>query len=383
MQLRAITATLAVAIFAGAAIAGPLNPPPGPIQSTMKSLAEVEPRIAINSINTPGDQYAMFRITQPGSYYLTSDIVGEAGKGGIWISNGNVKIDLNGFSIRGVTGSGSGIAVAGSGASYCEVSNGAVWGWGGNGVQLAAYNPDGCVVRNVQSYRNGGDGISVSTFGRVENSAAMYNGGGGILAGQDAVVLNSQAVRNTGDGIAFSSRSTIDRCIANENGGRGIRSGWYSTVTDCVAAENTSDGFDLSPNTRTTHCVASENDSYGFRLSINCSMSECTSTANGTSAVRVAGPASNVIKCTLQGVAAFPVVAIDSLATGARIADNTMMSGTYAVSGTSAASALVTGNHCIGQTAGAFNLHSSAQIGATVNAVGTVGAVSPFANFVR
>jgi len=58
--------------------AGDLNPPPGPVASTMKTLSEVEPRIAVNSINTPGDADSLFKITQPGSYYLTGNITGVA-----------------------------------------------------------------------------------------------------------------------------------------------------------------------------------------------------------------------------------------------------------------------------------------------------------------
>src|SRR4051812_18571328 len=48
--------------------AGPLSPPVGPVVATMKTLSEVEPRIALSSTNTPGDGDSLFRITGPGSY---------------------------------------------------------------------------------------------------------------------------------------------------------------------------------------------------------------------------------------------------------------------------------------------------------------------------
>ncbi|MCL4222042.1 MAG: hypothetical protein KJZ65_11815 [Phycisphaerales bacterium] len=54
--------------------AGPPDPPSGPVASSYKTLAEVEPRIAIKATNTPGDANSVFRITQSGSYYLAGDI---------------------------------------------------------------------------------------------------------------------------------------------------------------------------------------------------------------------------------------------------------------------------------------------------------------------
>lgn len=94
---------LSVAILAGLAgtvSAGPLVPPVGPVTSTMKSLTEVEPRIAINQTNTPGDATSVFVITQPGSYYLTGNVVTSSNKVGIRVLASDVTIDLNGMSIR-------------------------------------------------------------------------------------------------------------------------------------------------------------------------------------------------------------------------------------------------------------------------------------------
>jgi hypothetical protein len=73
----AITST---ALLAASAIltAGPLGPPAGPVASSYKTLTEVEPRTAINAANTPGDATSLFKITQPGSYYLTGNITGSS-----------------------------------------------------------------------------------------------------------------------------------------------------------------------------------------------------------------------------------------------------------------------------------------------------------------
>ena len=48
--------------------------PPGAPAPTMKTLSQIEPRIIINAAGTPGDSSNLFNITQPGSYYLTTNI---------------------------------------------------------------------------------------------------------------------------------------------------------------------------------------------------------------------------------------------------------------------------------------------------------------------
>jgi hypothetical protein len=69
-----VVSALILVATAGLLIAGPLTPPAGPVTSTYKPLSDVEPRIAINAVNTPGDSSSVFLITQPGSYYLTGNV---------------------------------------------------------------------------------------------------------------------------------------------------------------------------------------------------------------------------------------------------------------------------------------------------------------------
>src|SRR5215469_2970325 len=72
---------------------GVLTPPgaPGP---TMKTLAQIEPRIPISTATN---------ISNPGSYYLTTNLNVPSGSG-ITISANNVTLDLNGFALTGNTG---------------------------------------------------------------------------------------------------------------------------------------------------------------------------------------------------------------------------------------------------------------------------------------
>jgi len=76
-----LTIVIAIGYFA---TAGDLNPPAGAVSGTMKTLVDVEPRIAINATNTPGDADSLFRIAQRGSYRgntSTSNGVGGDGAG--------------------------------------------------------------------------------------------------------------------------------------------------------------------------------------------------------------------------------------------------------------------------------------------------------------
>jgi len=121
-------AAAAVIAAAGVLIAGPLTPPAGPIAPTNKTLQEVEPRIAINATNTPGDADSLFKITQPGSYYLTGNITGVVGKHGIEIVDSGVTLDLMGFDLSGIPAMGAfdGVSVTNFSLTNITIRNGSV-----------------------------------------------------------------------------------------------------------------------------------------------------------------------------------------------------------------------------------------------------------------
>src|SRR5262245_18522147 len=109
---------------------GPLAPP-GPPSPLFKTLEQIEPRRPISSLP--------FVISQPGSYYVTTNLVGAPGQNGITITADCVTIDLMGFEIRGVAASLSGIFINGGVRSY--IYNGCIRAWsldGVNGVGGAA-----------------------------------------------------------------------------------------------------------------------------------------------------------------------------------------------------------------------------------------------------
>jgi len=213
--------------IAGHAVGGEIDPPPGPIAPTMKSLDQIEPRVCVNDL--PGSPTAVHLITQPGSYYLTGDILGEPGKSGIVVDLSQdtpldiVTLDLNGFSLTGVAGSLHGIDVPASPIARVEKfavrqDFGQVGGtrrWDGDGVRVMA--ADDCVLTGVNSEDNGGAGYRASGGPRFKAGADLSkkvnianNGGGGagggiVLTGCFSVSLRGMDVTgNTGDGVSIA-----------------------------------------------------------------------------------------------------------------------------------------------------------------------------------
>src|SRR5207249_3510441 len=103
--------------------AGSLSPPAGSIAPTMKTLSEIQPRINVNALPPDAGGISLHAISQPGSYFLTDNLLGAAGKYGILIDADNVTLDLNGFSVTGVPGAISGIYV-GNAHSKISVASG-------------------------------------------------------------------------------------------------------------------------------------------------------------------------------------------------------------------------------------------------------------------
>ncbi len=233
------TVAAALALMAIAPLfAGDLNPPAGPVVPTHKTLTEVEPRMAISASYTPGDADSVFKITQPGSYYLTGNISGVAGKHGIEITASGISLDLNGFDMQGIAGTLDGVIANVASLRNIAVFNGSVRSWGGAGVNL----------------------LGAATFSaRVTDLVASNNSGDGIRAGNGSTVLNCAAYANTGGGIVANQGCTISSCAAYENGGNGISAGFGSTVSNCSTFTNSGNGISVSAGCTVVHCSARGN----------------------------------------------------------------------------------------------------------------------------
>src|SRR5208337_66021 len=88
-KISALAMVSAFCLLRSAFGQGSLTPPPGAPAPTMKSLDQIEAR---TPISTP------YTITQPGSYYLTTNLNLTEGDA-INIETDGVTLDLNGFTI--------------------------------------------------------------------------------------------------------------------------------------------------------------------------------------------------------------------------------------------------------------------------------------------
>ncbi len=324
---------LSLAIAAVALIAGPLDPPTAPIAPTYKTLTEVEPRVAINAVNTPGDANSVFRITQPGSYYLTGNIQGEVNKHGIAVAVSNVTIDLNGFALIGVNGSRS--AIIGNNRSVISVRNGTIFDWELWGIDLT--------------------GTGSGTLDRLVVSA---NSGGGVRVGWNYAVSNCSFSSNTGRGLYAPSNCTISDCTASSNWGVGFEVG-SSTINACAANNNIEGGIDADLASSITDCTASGNSVFGVRADAEC-------------VVR-----NNAVRQTTGGQTA----AAGILITGS----NNRVEGNNTVNCTHGIRVETAGNLIISNSASncsiGFAVTGAQTIGPIISATGTISSSNPWANF--
>ena len=275
---RFVFAVLAVAgVGTLCASAGPLTPPPGAPAPTDKPLADVEPRIAINAANTPGDVDSVFRIAAPGSYYLTGNIVAGAGDNGIDINANDVVLDLNGYTIRGLDGSLDGIAAFAR--QNVTIRNGVITDFEGEGIQfsLTAANT---LIEHVRVADNGTAGIQVGGSAIVRNCSAFRIGGSGISANNSSLIESCTARENGGDGFSTGVNYVVTHCVARQNGGKGFDLSTASSVYHSNAYLNTDDGFELFDFGHITHCLAYENGIHGISVRNRCFVSECTAIDN-------------------------------------------------------------------------------------------------------
>jgi hypothetical protein len=275
-------------MFASRAQAGPLNPPAGPITSTGKTLTDVEPRTALSATNTPGDATSVFRITQPGSYYLTGNVLGASGKSGIVIEASNVTLDLNGFSVIGVAGADRGIVTVGVIDNH-TIRNGTVADWPNAGIEMTfGSNVNRCRIEDIIAANNGGNGIGASNSAILTRCISQGNGGNGFIMPFTAVVSDCLSRQNVGSGFSFGNACTVTNCSARDNDLGGFAGGSACSLIGCSARGNGGIGFSISTNSVATQCTATNNGSIGFLMGFRGQITQCGSSGNGSHGIQTA-----------------------------------------------------------------------------------------------
>ncbi len=307
MRSQMVLLACVALLVAGAIVtAGNLNPPAGPVSPTMKSLDEIEPRIAISATNTPGDANNQFRISQPGSYYLTGNITGVSGKTCIRIATSGVTLDLNGFTLEGVTGSLSGIY---SQSVRSTIRNGTIRNFN---VGIDAYEAAGVRIQDMSCTNAANQNFRASVGAIIENCFSEYGTVGfdvfetatltacvsryaslyGFEVEGGCALTNCTAV-TAQIGFYVRGPSVLTNCTSQSNSIDGFRADESSIFTDCTAFDNDSAGFYGIARCRFTRCN-SRNNQYGFFLTEANAVVECTATANFSNGVRIGGNANSV-----------------------------------------------------------------------------------------
>ena len=228
---------------------GSLTPPgaPGP---TMKTLAQIEPRTPIST--------APFTISQPGSYYLTTNLT-VSGTNAITIATNGVTLDLNGFTLASTTPSASGYGILiNNGLSDLAIFNGHIRG-GVTNTGSGTYNGPG--------FRNG---IAGSVEAPDNTRITGVSVSGCLEAGIDlgignATVVESCMVRTVG--YVGISATTIKSSVVQDCSSTAI---YGSEVSDSHGESNIGVGV-LAANAQ--NCYGSSSIGTGlsaYKTAQNC-----------------------------------------------------------------------------------------------------------------
>ena len=212
--------------------------PPGPPAPTMKSADEIyaklDPRTIVNATNTPGNSGYLFIISQPGSYYLTTNLVGLGDKSGIKIAANNVTLDLNGFALQGGSAGYAGIYIPGA-QTNITVRNGTISDWQYFGVDSISSSSFNLVCERLNVCASW-YGIAVGGAGVVRDCNCESNYIDGISCFVGGIVSGCTAINNGTYGILVYS-GTVSGCTANNNGNSGIYDK-FGTVSGCNVYSN-------------------------------------------------------------------------------------------------------------------------------------------------
>ena len=275
--------------------------PPGPPAPTMKSLAQVEPRTAITNSGA-------VTISQPGSYYLTTNITVNSGDG-VTIATNGITLDLNGFTISSTEASPAGTGIMlNSGLRNITIANGFIQGgvtnngggvYSGSGFAYGIYyssippvnvlvsrvSVSGCLYHGIYVYSFDStvvESCTVRNAGSYGILAAIIRSSAAIQCGDDAIhgeqVSDCEGeVEGTGYGIyafgaqncygvsvhgpgvnAFTAQNCYGYGLANDN----FYSGLYAdTALNCYGSSGSGNGVHVEYSAQ--NCIGNSNSGDG------------------------------------------------------------------------------------------------------------------------
>jgi hypothetical protein len=207
--------------------------PPGPPGASMLTLSQVQPRIPVDAVHTPGNSATEFLINAPGSYYLTTNIIGVSSENGIEITASDVTLDLNGFSMIAPPTANSGISVF-SGTTNTVIRNGIIDGWSSlnDGIFSEANNI------TIENMSISGAGIDIACLGS-----------GGVIQNCTVNLANEWGIYIAGPGYLIRGNTCFGNNTVNEaNGTAMLINGSNNRIENNFVTGTGPAGFGISIN---------------------------------------------------------------------------------------------------------------------------------------
>ncbi len=254
-------------------------------------------------------------ITNSGSYVASENLTGTNGASGITILADDVTLDLNGFTLAGVTGSRDGITVL-SNRIDVVIANGTVRDWGDNGVD--ALQSSNAVLRDLGLFNNANGGALAGFNSIIERCRAVGNGGYvgpappatnalgfGFEVENGSVIRHCISAYNNSHGIVGHSGSTVSFCTLLGNVHDGFHGSHASVVRGCAVGFN-SEGIEMDSGGVVSDSASGENKEDGIRSKLDSTdmcgggvIAGCTAFANGSNGIDVQGGGSTVQGCVI------------------------------------------------------------------------------------
>lgn len=211
-------------------------------------------------------------INEPGSYVVMTDLIGVSQDYGITIDTDDVTVDLNGFTLTGVSGSYDGIMVN-SGKNNIAIFNGVIRNWDWAGVDA-----DDCknnLFEDLRCFGNSQSGLRAGHSNTIVSCVSANNGSNGFSMQEGCVIKTSTAFGNGFIGIKTFSGCVVSECTSRNNTDDGIFAEG-SIVENCSADSNIRYGIDVS-SSLVRGCFTQNNGAGGINLKNNSISFECHS----------------------------------------------------------------------------------------------------------
>jgi len=254
---------------------GALIPPAAPAP-LMKSLDQIEPRTPISG------QVILY---DSGSYYLTTNVLGNGGYG-IIIQADNISVDLCGFELAGGPNPTTGGIVVSGPHTNLTVYNGIIRNWGG--IAVDASTGTGNRFESLKIFNNKGAGLLSGTLSQVRSSSVSFNNGDGMVLGANSAVIDSMAIANNGRGIVVADSCSIKNSSVNANTNGGIFAGLNCLLNQCVVVSNFNlGGLVVSSSSSVVECVVNNNSGTGITTDSYCTVRDCDVVHNAGAGILV------------------------------------------------------------------------------------------------